>query len=185
MYVNDDLNLVLTIKQDDNEHPLVTAYHTPISRAVFESHYSILAATKSKLASKGTIYMMDSGPRIAAMTLRDEAKDDERPKDTALLAEIKRLTMIVSQGSEPLPVDSAIASGIIDDEEWQDTLSEIVFFTCLYALAKKAEKSRIADAIASVLNASITASPLTEYASSLKPSMPEKPSRKAVSSVPA
>lgn len=186
--LTNDLKLVVPVRDD------VYAYHVPISSEVFEANYRILAATKAQLASKGVYYQMDTGPRIAAMALRDEGKRDAeargdfdeagKPKDAAtpLINELKRLTTVLgptASGWEPLPVDTAIHNGVIDADEWQEALSAIVFFTCHYALAKKAQRSEMASAVSSVLGASITSSSITEYASSLRKSTQADPSPKA------
>lgn len=190
MQLNDSLQLVVPIREDDSG-VLVHGYHTPISREVFEANYRILAATKAALSSKGIGYQMGSGPRIAAMALRDEGKKDatergesEESADSgasALLTELKRLTTIIApgpQGWDIIPIDTALSRNIIDADEWQEALSDIVFFTCHYALARKNGRRPMAEAVASVLSASITSLPLSEYAASLKPST------KAATSVP-
>lgn len=180
----------------------IYAYHTPISRAVFDANFRLLAATKSALASKGAHYLMSSGPRIAALTLQDEGqrdaesrgkyddngnvKDDETK---AFIAELKRLTTILCPGAngwDMLPVDTAIGSGKIDEEDWQEAFSSIVFFTCHSSMAKKVDRQRVSQATASMLNASITRSPLSEFLASLPTSTPAAPSApKVVSSVPS
>ena len=186
MQVNDSLQVVVPVRENDSG-PSVCAYHVPISREVFEANYRILAATKAQLASKGIYYQMDSGPRIAAMALRDEGKRDAesrgdfddggKPRDEAapLLAEIKRLTTILvpsPDGWDMLPVDAAISQDKIDADEWQEALSALVFFTCHYALAKKRQRLEMANAMSSILSASITSSSLSEYVSSLPKSTP-------------
>ena len=164
----------------------VHAFHAPISKPVFDLNFRILAATKSALASRGAHYLMSSGPRIATLTLRDEGlrdaesrgrfDDDGKPKDDetrAFLAELKRLTTILCPGVngwDMLPVDTAIATGKIDEEDWQETEASIVFFTCQRSMSKKVDRERIAKATASLLNASITSSPLSEYVASLQKS---------------
>jgi len=200
MQLTDSLQLVVPICSDDSG-VRVYGYHVPISREVFEANYRILAATKAQLSSKGLHYQMGSGPRIAAMALRDEGKkdaqergdldDDGKPTDggaSSLLGEIKRLTTIVApgeQGFESIPVDSAISRKIIDADDWQEALSAIVFFTCHYALARKSERVPMAEAVASILTASTTALPLSEYLSSLPKSTPvESSAPRAELSVP-
>jgi hypothetical protein len=159
------------------------AFHTTISRAVFDANYRVLAATKSAMAAKGKHYLMSAGPRIAALTMRDEGlrdaesrgdfDDNGQPKDDAtraFFAEIKRLTTILCPGPngwEYLPVDSAINSGKIDLEDWQEVEASIVFFSCHVAMARKADRQIISQVTASLLNSSITSLALTEFAASL------------------
>ncbi len=191
MKINESLNLVVPVRSDD-KGTIIHAYHSPISREVFEANYRVLAATKSSLTAKGVHFLMDTGPRIASLTLRDEGKKDAadrgeldargNPLDggaSALEAEIKRLTTILAPsptGWKNLPVDIAIAQGVIDAEEWDEAASGIAFFTCHFAMAPRANRKRIADATASVLQGSITSSSLSEFVASLPRLTPEESS---------
>lgn len=190
------------IEKDVSENVVrVYAYHTPVSKAVFDANYRMLAATKSALASKGQHYLVTSGPRIAALTLKDEGyrdaeirgriddngqvRDDDTP---AFLAELKRLTNILcpsASGWEMLPVDAAIAQEKIDIEDWEETLSAIVFFTCQWSMAKKSDRIRMGKATASLIGASTTSSPLSQFAASLPSLTPVTATPKAVSSLPS
>ncbi len=194
MKLNEALNLVLPVGDKQ-------AYHTPISREVFEANYRILAATKAALSSKGVFYQMDAGPRIAALTLRDEARkdaedrgdvDDKGTADDAvaqaLLAEIKRLTMVLCpspKGFDPLPVDAAIQGGHIDADDWREAESAIVFFTCLLSMSAKAHRKAIAQATAGLLKASITSQQPMEVCASLQTSTLQETSKVEASAVPS
>jgi hypothetical protein len=177
----------------------VHAYHVPISKAVYEQNFRILAATRSALASKGQHYLMGSGPRIAALTLKDEGYkdavvrgmiddngkivDEETP---ALLAEIKRLTSILCaspNGWDLLPVDVAIQQGKIDEEDWDEAESAIVFFTCHVSMAKKSGRAKAADLMAGLLSGSTTSLPPMEFVGSLPKLTPVDHTRKTQSSI--
>jgi hypothetical protein len=170
--INDALNLVVPIRADG-----AMAYHTPISREVFEANYRILSAAKASISQKGVVYLMDAGPRIAALALKEEGRKDAQERGqqddggaASLLAELRRLTMILAPGKDGwcmLPVDAALAQNLIDAEEWGEAESAIVFFTFHYALARKAERSKAATGTALILRGSITSSTATEYAASL------------------
>jgi hypothetical protein len=195
----------VTTKQDGKdvteEVVRIYAYHSPISREVFEANYRILAATKSALAAKGSHYLMSSGPRIAALTLKDEGRkdavdrglfdEDGNPQDEgtpALFAEIKRLTTILCPGPngwDLLPVDTAISAGKIDSEDWEEVASSIVFFCCHYAMARKADRETVARGTASLLGSSITSSNPTEFVASLPTSTQAAPTKPAPSSIPS
>jgi hypothetical protein len=213
MYIDEALNVVLPVvseritKKVDNKEKTeevvrIWAYHTPISKAVFDANYRILAATKSALSNRGAHYLMSAGPRIAALTLRDEGLRDAESRGRfdengnvqddetkAFFTEIKRLTNILcpsAAGWELLPVDAAISSGKIDTENWEELESTIIFFTCHYSMAKKADRKRNAQSTASFLAGSITSLPPLEYAASSLNSMPVATSvKQAVSSVPS
>jgi hypothetical protein len=179
----------------------IYAFHVPVSRIIFEQHYRVLASTKASLSSKGAHYLMGAGPRIAALTLKDEGRKeaislgmvDERgnvqdePTD-ALFAEFKRLTTILCPGPngwDMLPVETAISSGKIDSEDWEEALSGIVFFTSHYAMAKKADRETAARGTASFLGASITSSTPTEFLASLPTLTQAAPTTKTPSSIPS
>lgn len=206
--VNEDLNLVLPAVVDVVTHDEQTrevtrlwAYHTPISRQVFEANYRVLSATKAAIFSKGGFYAMDVGPRVAALTLKDEGLKDAaargsvdelgKPIDDAtgaLLAEIRRLTNILVPGSagwDLLPVDAAIGQGHMTQDDWSEVEAAIVFFTCHCAMARRAEKAKQSRATASLLRGSITSLVPLEFAASLPGSTPVKTSQVAASSVPS
>lgn len=182
MQINEDMKLVVPVVTEGST-TRVWAYHTPISREVYEANYRVLAGTRVALASKGPHYVMGVGPRVAALTLRDECRrdaesfgrfnDEGKPDESemrALFAELRRLTMVLCPGKngwEMLPVDAAISSGKIDVEDWSETESAIVFFTCNCAMARKAERATIAQATASVLTGSLTSLSPMEFAASL------------------
>jgi hypothetical protein len=178
MQITDSLNLALPAGDG------LTAYHTPISRSVYETHYSVINAVKAALSRKGIHYQMGSGPRIANLVLKDEGEKDAAERDSfdakgnvvdertpALLAELKRLTTILAPGTngyDMLPVDAAISQGKIDDEDYAELEAALVFFTCHAMTARKTNRSSIATATASVLNGSISPLGLTGYAASLQ-----------------
>lgn len=173
MKIDESLNLVLPIND------ALMVYHTPISRAVFEVNYKSLSATKSALASKGIHYQMDAGPRIASLLFMDEVRlgaeigADGNPDETsgkAFLAELRRLSMVMIAGNngwDLMPIDAAIHAGKVDSEEWQEVESALVFFTCHYAMAKKADRQSIGIASASLLRGFATSLVCSEYVASL------------------
>lgn len=185
MRINDQLNLVLPIRSDD-KGVVIQAYHAPISREVFEANYRVLAATKAYLSSKGAHFLMGSGPRIAALTLRDEGRKDAlqrgeidkdgKPKEDAVeafLLEIKRLTSVFAPGPngwEVVPIDVAIQRDVIDTEDWREAESALVFFTLQHALATRAEKVELIKATALLMKAACTSSTPMEYLNSLRTS---------------
>ena len=200
MQINEKLNLVVPMR-GDGSGAAVHAYHTPISREVFESNFLILAATKSALSSRGSHFLIDSGPRIAALTLRDECRKDAAARGafdekgqgvdyaaSALLAELKRLTMVLcpsAKGWDMLPVDTAVQRGVIDADDWAEVESALVFFTCHYALAKKSDRQDIAQGTASLLRGESTSLSPMDYVASLPTSTPDEPTPVVTSSVPS
>lgn len=201
MKINESLNLVVPVRSDE-KGAILYAYHTPISREVFETNYRILAATKAALSSKGVHYAMDAGPTIAALALRDEGRKDalERgdvdakgnPGDgggDALMNEIKRLTTILApsaSGWDHIPVDVAVGRDVIDADEWKEVEAKLAFFTCHYALAHKKNREAVVQATSSILEGWSTSLSITEWIVSLPTSTnKETTETKAVSSVPS
>ena len=187
MQISPTLNLVIPIRTDEAGNPTVYAYHTPISREVFEANYRIIAATQVALSGKGAI-----GIRIATLALKDAAAQDALaqgqapPTTVPLLADIYRLTHVLAPtpgGYAPMPVNSAIAGGFIDAEEWSEAESACVFFTCALALVPKAARQTLAQSLASVMRGSITSSTPTAYAAGLATSTPAATSAETVTEV--
>jgi len=176
-----DLKLVFPIRWADTARgsiePLIWAYHTPISRDVFELNYRAISAANLTIFSKGVGFAAESGPIIATLALRDAARGDaleslESAGDpaTPLLGEIKRLTMVLApspQGYDIVPVDIALSRGTIDAEDWKEAESSIVFFTCGLWMVRRERREMKRSALASVLQGSITSLPPTEFVASL------------------
>lgn len=204
MQINAALNLVFPVRSQGIEkpdqsrpgksilkrEPLIWAYHTPISTEIFTANYRIIAATKAAIYSKGTGYAADVGPRIAGLLLRDFGQADAAEWNVpdhapALLADLKRLTYVLAPGKdgfEQLPVDVALARGVIDAEEWSEAESSLVFFTCSYSMAPRSQRQVYGDAVASVLQGLITSSLLLEWAKSLAVSTQEETSANPIPS---
>lgn len=199
MKIDDKLNLVLPLRAD-GETVESYVYHTPISKEVFERNYKPLAAVKSELAGKNIQYQMSTGPQIAALALKDEYRnnavasgkvdDDGNPDESemrAFFSELARLSMILvptTAGWENMPVDAAIRGGHVDEDEWSEVESAIVFFTSHFWLTKKASRKKMADASASLLSGFVTSLPISECQSFLPKLMQNETSQKAASSVP-
>jgi hypothetical protein len=219
MTINQDLKLVFPIRwgeravtrmpgESDEQwkdregqttlEPLIWAYHTPLSREVFESNYRAIAAANMTLFSKGIGFAAESGPIIATLALRDAARSDALENGIAIagdpatpvLAEIRRLTMILApsaQGYDNVPVDVALSRGVIDAEDWKEAESSIVFFTCGSSMARRERREAKNSALASVLRGSMTSSAPTEFVAGLQDSTAEKTlaAAPAESSVPS
>lgn len=202
MQITPDLRLVLPVRRDENGATLIHGYHSPISREVFEANYRILSAAQAALFGKGLVFAARSGPRIAALRLLDEGRrdaaergefdDDGKPRDGgagALLAELKRSTVVFvpgAQGWDQLPIDAAINARHIDIEDWREAESAIAFFTSGYAMAPRAGRQKMAEALAGVMGASITSSDAMAFGASLPRLNQAAPgAAKAASSVPS
>ncbi|VWB07102.1 hypothetical protein [Burkholderia lata] len=177
MQITDSLNLAIPFGNG------LVAYHAPIDRAVYEANYAVLHATLATMSKRGVHYLRASGPSIASLVLKDEAKREaaergEKVDSVALLGEIKRLTTVLSpspSGYETLPVDVALEQGKFDAEDWSELEASLVFFTCLVQTAKKSDRAIVANSAASVMDGSITSSAITAYVASLQISTKVEP----------
>ena len=193
LIINDALNLVLPVRSNEDGEPLIWAHHTPISTDVFRANYRIIAETNAAIWGKGIKYAATAGARIANLTLLDISKADAQEHGIedagpALLAEIKRLTLILAPGAngfETLPVDVAIARKVIDADDWDEAEGSLCFFTAAFHLAKRAGRKKFSELIASVIAGSTTSLGPTEYGSSLRQSTPVNDSIEIVSSEPS
>src|SRR6516164_7582064 len=114
--LNRKLNLVLDV---ETEKGTVHIHSTPISRTVFEDNFLVIsrAFTSVYTNSLGPV----TGPRVAALLLRDEAKkmDVWDKTQQSLIAEIHRLTSVIFPGDsgwETVPWDVAKKRGILDED---------------------------------------------------------------------
>lgn len=191
MKINRALNLVVPVQRKD-----VTIYFhsTPISRAVFEGNFRLIAGAHAEIFGSGGAYAMN-GARIAALTIRDiggrkasQSGDDGDYGAAALLGEIRRLTVVIAPSGEKwdtLPVDAAISSGLIDAEEWAEVESAVAFFMLLWWMTPVADRSKTCEMISGLLGLSITQSTPTEWIDSLRTSTQEETIKPQVSLVPS
>lgn len=179
MQINSALNLTFPIRWNDANEPTVYAYHTPISRQVFEMNYRLIGGTLAMLQSKSVgTNVVD----VATLALKDIGRRDAQEWGLApglsiedggaavpLLAEIKRLTSVVvpsATGYQAIDVERAIANKFIDAEDWAEAESALVFFTCGFATKRRSLPAWAAD-LASPLGGSITSSTPSDWANSL------------------
>lgn len=188
MDINESLNLVVPVTDTIN------AYHTPISREVYQANFRILGQAKAAIYAQGLPYAAGVGPLQAALTLREEGEllAQARGKEGdsgagAFLKEIDRLTTILvpgSSGYDMVPVDAALAEGFITTSDYDEVESAIVFFTFELWVNRNRNKASLATLAASIVGGSITSSSITEYSASLRTSTKAATTRKAASSVP-
>jgi len=185
MRIDEELRLVLPLGDDR------FCYHTPITEEVFRANFKILASTRASLFGRGLAYAADVGPQIATLTLVDEGEQLARERHmegdhgaSALLSELKRLTTVL------VPTDSGwkhepVAKSL-DEAEWREVESRVVFFTCLYALSERRNQEEAAQAGAGILGGRITSSKSSDLNAFLRawteePTSGEKPTEGASS----
>jgi hypothetical protein len=177
--ISSDLKLTFPIKWNDAGEPTVYAYHTPISRQVFEMNYRLIGGTLAMLQSKSVgTNVVD----VATLALKDIGRRDARewglPEGLSvedggmavpLLAELKRLTSIIAptpEGYRSIPVDKAIQGNLISAEDWEEAESALVFF-CAGFSTKRRNLATVAADLASPLGGSITSLLPSDWIASL------------------
>ena len=187
--ITNDLRVKLPISDT------VTAYHTPISREIYEANFRLLGETKIALIGDNVRHAyMASGDAVLYLRQcgRDMAAERGGSGDfgaDALLADIKRLTLIIApgpQGWNSVPVDVALASGFITADEWADAEAALVFFTAWMAGVSRKERLKQMSFSAQLIGGSTTSSSPAELISSLQqPSQTANSDQSAGSSVPS
>src|SRR4051812_3498357 len=112
MKVDRKLNLVVPIERPEG---VIYVHAAPISREVYERHYLVMAKTHTAIFDQGLHFT--TGPRVAALMLRDHAQrlgvwEGPDGVQVGLMAEIRRLANVIApngKGYGALPLDVAVA----------------------------------------------------------------------------
>lgn len=174
--INADLKLVLPLRVDDKGDAALYAYHTPISREVYDANFRLLGDTKTAIMGDSArhafmakadacLYLRDAG---RALALARGAEGDAGA--TALLADIRRLTTILApgaQGWDMLPVEVALQRGVIDADDWADAEAEAVFFTVWAAGVGRKDRAAQMTLGAQLIGGLTTSLPAMEWVASL------------------
>lgn len=189
MKVDRKLNLVIPVERPDGP---IYIHSVPISRAVYERHYLILAKTFALIWDEGLRTL--SGPSVAAMVLRDVAKgrnvwDGPEGVEAGLMAEIRRLSNVSlpgPKGWESIPLQEAIDTDKLDEDEIAEVEGEIVFFTLECCLRQRARLPIFLQVMTQTWRLGLTSLDATEYNNSLPTLKPEENTGETVkaSSIP-
>ena len=165
--LNRKLNLVLSV---DTEKGPVHVHSSPIGREVFEDNFLVISRAFTAVYTNGLGPV--TGPRVAALLLRDEAKKMgvwERTQQS-LMNEIYRLTNVIAptdNGWDSFPFMVAKQRGILDPDEAAEVENCIVYFTCASSIHLRAELAVATEGLSTLWNAQTTSSNVTEYMRSL------------------
>jgi hypothetical protein len=168
------LNLVLSVETEKGPAHI---HSSPISREVFEDNFLAISRAFTAIYTNGLGPV--TGPRVAALLLRDEAKklgSWERTQQS-LMAEIYRLTNVVAPGEngwESMPFDIAKKRGILDDDAAAEAENCIVYFICASSIHLRAEMAVAMEGLSALWSARTTSSNVTEYMRSLPTSTLEE-----------
>jgi hypothetical protein len=197
MNLTSDLRLAFPVRWNDAGEPAIYAYHTPISREVFEANWRIISATAAILLKPGvspnivsvaTLALKEAGRSDALESgFTDEIDFEAGGTAVPLLAELKRLTLILSPsatGYEMLPVDVAIDRKVIDADDWKEADDALIFFTCGWSITTRQRRQKSATTLALAIMGSITSSSPMDFVASLATSTPAETSSPVVTEVP-
>jgi hypothetical protein len=167
MEINKRLNLVIPIERADGT--MVYAYSIPIAKTIFERYYMVFAKAFSVIYGGGLGIMV--GPRVAAMVLRDAAKDlgvwdGPEGAEHGLVNEIHRLTYVVvltERGWETIPFQEAIAKKLIDEEDVGEVDNAISFFTLASHMHRKKDKVGIMEGAVKLWGGHLESLSYTEF----------------------
>ena len=171
MRLDQRLNLVVPIERQDGATLFV--HSTPVSRQVFEAHYRVIGRAHAQI--KADMESLRSGPRVAALALRDAAKrfDLADATEHGLLAEIRRLTNVVlptPAGNTVLPLETASERGLLDADEAAEIEGYTAFFTVISTMERKKTAAAILTLMGDLWETATSSLNSTDFAASLKTS---------------
>jgi hypothetical protein len=168
------LNIVLKV---ETAKGTIHVHSSPIGREVFEDNFLVISRAFTAVYTNGLGPV--TGPRVAALLLKEEAKKMgvwERTQQS-LMNEIYRLTNVIApteSGWENFPFMVAKQRGILDADEAAEVENCIVYFTCASSIHLRAELAVATEGLSTLWNAQITSSNTTEYMRSLPISTQEE-----------
>lgn len=185
----------LSFQIESEKFGAILVYSIPIGRETFELYFAELGAVfKSCYGDDNEArHLALVGPRIAYSALKAAALAAGTWKtpsgvESGLVNELVRLTQIayVAEGGEgwkTLPMATAQAREILDEDDVQEVLDSLVFFTA----ACKAGPRKLVAAMMPVIGESLgwefSFSTLTEFIASLEKSTQDEPSTGKASSI--
>jgi hypothetical protein len=174
MKINKKLHLVVPVEVDEVAGEVVSRYFhsAPIMYETFQKYHFVICATLTKLLSAG---MEVTGPKIAAMTLEEVARDMGKWEgaegvENGLMNEIARLTNVLAldeTGWKTYPVGIAVDRGLIDEDEWREAKQRIVFFTLVFVMTKGKVRNDLLEILNDSWQTRTVSFNCTEYAASL------------------
>lgn len=167
------LNIVVPLDGPDGA-PIAYVHAQPVSLHTFEAHSAVIAAAYTAIFA-GRVGGL-SGPRVAAMALKEEAQavgkwDGPHGVERTLFAEIRRLSNFICQEGgtwESIPYEDAVRQGLINEWERSEVDNALAFFTVVSCMdRRRALNDRLA-LMTLFWDASSTSLTSTDFASSIK-----------------
>lgn len=172
MKINEKLMMTVPLYRDDQVYAWVHA--APIGRDVFKANYQILAKCFDRVMELGRV-----GPRMTLEVLNDAAREvagvggDADGVSRALMNEIRRLSNVVVQDGtrwDYLPLEDALSQKSVDEEDAEEVLCAIVFFTVVWLTAPKNRRIFLMDHTCGLWGAAMSSLTLTAFIDSLRTS---------------
>jgi hypothetical protein len=184
--INRRLNLVLPVETEKGK---IWVHSVPISREVFESNYLLMTKTLSSIYSNGIGPSM--APRIAALMLRDTAKEMDETADVSgpLIQEIYRLTNFLMPSSngggwQTVSFSEVKMKKLVDEQILSEVENTIIYFIVASALHLKSELPMAYQGLKSTWNAQTTLLNVTEYGNSLQTVTPVESTGEKIQETP-
>jgi hypothetical protein len=171
MKINRALNLVVPVEL---ENGMAYVHSTPIAKVVFEEFYLVISKTFTRIFSEGLGAV--GGARIAHLMLKETAGNDLPRVQQGLINEIFRLSNVLTatpNGWKSLPLQTAVDSNVISEDDLSEIMGELVFFMCVSSVNKKSQIEDMMSAVNGLWGSSTTQLDCTAYMSSLQTSTVE------------
>jgi hypothetical protein len=170
MKIDRHLNLVIPIERDGG--PLYV-HSVPLALPVFQRYALVISRTFSLIYQQGLNFV--AGPRVAAMLLQQVAEslgqwDGPEGVENGLLGEIRRTSQLIApteSGWRGIPLQAAMARGMLDEEELSEVEGLITFFTVASAMHRGIEKKLALDGMAAIWEVLLSPLTSTAYSASL------------------
>jgi hypothetical protein len=178
MKIDQRLNLIIPIERENDV--TLHVFHRPISTPVFEKYYLTLAKLFSEIYTQ-RLHLM-GGPRIAAIMLRDIARNTMRNSDENWLdgpegieqgffGELYRLTNILMPddrgGWQTVMLADAAKRDYVSEDEFGEVEGMLAFFTVNSRLLRKEIWTSLLAEASNVWNVSTSLSDITAWRDSL------------------
>lgn len=177
--INRKLHLVIEVQEGGKT---LHVHSTPIPREVFKTFATVIGMTFARIYDKGLGTL--AGPKIALDVLQTVAKEEgcwDSPDPDAvtvkggLVAEIKRLTNVFVPGEKGwtlLPLEDAVRTHVINDEDSDDIENMLCFFTVISLMHRPGVRDLVMETALAKWGGRLVSSTCTEYRDSLPTSTP-------------
>lgn len=186
--INRHLNLVIPIRRADET--VMYVHSTPIRPETFEKYYMVMGRTWAAMTQAG--FDKQTAPAIAAMLMTDIAKSTPRANglnwwdgpdgvggEAGLFADMRRLSNAITSNTSndfgTMPFQQALDQGLLDDDEKREVMGVLSFFTVASHVPPRVDRTDLINGMVRIYELQTTSLNSTEFAASLKTSMPVDP----------